>query len=78
MKENELVMTELLEQSKYENTPLIEVVSNYCQDNDIDPNELIKMFDSNFIYKLKSDAYKNNVRLTNSFKSKRKSFFEEL
>ena len=58
-------MTELLETSKYESTPLFEVVSTYAKNNDIDAIELIKMFDSDFIYRIKSSATANNQRLKN-------------
>ena len=65
MKSNEYLMTELLETSKYEGIPLFEVVSTYAAENDIDPEELIKMFDADFMHRVKKSAMMNNERLKN-------------
>lgn len=65
MKSSEQLMTELLETSMYEGIPLFEVVSTYAADNDIDPVELIKMFDADFIHRIKKSAVVNNERLKN-------------
>lgn len=60
MKAKNVLMSDLLTASKYESTPLYETVANYANDNDIDPAELIKMFDENFIYMIKLSASENN------------------
>lgn len=76
MKANTTLMAELITVSEYEATPLYEVVATYSHDNDIDPEELIKMFDTDFIYKIKSSAAATNQRLKNiDTKLKRRRLF---
>lgn len=65
MKANEKLMTELIETSKYEDIQLFEVVATYAKEHDIDPVELVKMFDKDFIYQIKASATINNQRLKN-------------
>lgn len=63
------LISELIELTLYKNVSLFEVLSEYCDENDIEPQELLKTFDEEFILQIKKSAVDSNVSL--------KKFMEE-
>lgn len=72
------LISELIEQSRYYNINIFESVVLYCDNNDVDPIELIKTFDEEFIISIKNAAISNNKSLEKFMQQRkhRKSFFE--
>lgn len=50
----EHIIVDFLNESKFNNRPLYEVVGAYIEENDIEPTEFLKNFDSDFIGRIRA------------------------
>lgn len=60
MKHSEKVFNRLVEIQREHDCDLVESVVIFCDENDMDPADLVKTLDKNLIQELKYTAVKNN------------------
>lgn len=82
LKHNEDLINFLVEEARYKGLPLYQIVADYTDENDIEPDVLIKEFDDNFINRVRESAI-NNVPFLKQFNVKKiqkvdTSFFFEV